>query len=895
MIDSMDCFRLPLETVHLANGLRVLLHPDRSLPLVAVHVCYHVGSKDEQPTLTGLAHLFEHLMFEGSVRYDDDFFRPLREAGAMVNGSTGHDTTQYYEVIPSNFLERALWLEADRMGGLLPALSTAKLENQRSVVKNERMQRVDNQPYGRVGEELFSLLYPEPHPYHWPIIGWMDHLDMIEMTDVQKFFQQHYTPRRAVLTLSGDFDSDKALSMIEKHFGGIAGGSARLPLVPTPTRWTGEYRRTIDEPVALGRIDLAWPTVPRFAEDEAALDILSLILGESKDSLLRRRLEREEKIVHSLDAYHHTLALAGAFCIVAFALPGTESSRVEAIIVEEIARFCQQGPTDEELERAQRHLANRAYSRVETALSKAEMLQRYTFHRGEVKGDMLVDELARYQRVRSADLVRVAHQYLGENKIVVQVRPSPSSQRSSLGKVASSTSEKNRGPIDETLLPGPTPSPRFSMPTIESYRMGPVTVQHVTSRKLPRVTMQLIVDAGSLRESSSLLGQARLTADCLEEGTLSRDPLALARELERLGSTISVDSGIETVSLSLRSLRSTLADSVQIWSDILTNPRFDAADLAREKDRLLAELAHRQKQPRSLADDLIDEVIFGPTHPYGRPCDGSLEDVPRITRDDLFEHHHRYYVPMGAHLVVVGDVDRKEIEPLLRSAMGNWLEQNQATPRMPHEAIVPEKGRLHVIDRPEATQSVIRIGRLSTRRDTPDYYAMVLLNTILGGSFSSRLNAKLREEKGLTYGVQSSFVLRQQTGSFLAGTDVDSRVTREALQTMIEVIRGPIDREPVTSEELAEAKAYITRRFPARFETQSGILSQLSHTAVYGLPIDYYAHYLDHIAAVTLGDVSRVANDYLAMETMKFVLVGRREEFSEIEDKIESWIRGESV
>jgi zinc protease len=878
MKDSVDCFRLPLDTVLLSNGLKVLLHQDRSLPVVAVHVCYHVGSKDESPERTGLAHLFEHLMFEGSARHDADYFRPLQEAGAMVNGSTGHDTTQYYEVVPANFLERALWLEADRMGGLLPALSEAKLDNQRSVVKNERLQRIDNQPYGRVGEELFSLLYPEPHPYHWPIIGWMKHLDTIQMDDVQQFFREHYHPRQAVLTLAGDFDRDQALSLIEKHFGsipaGLPSGKVRGPLTPRPTEIVGEYRRTMDEPVALGRIDIAWPSVPRFAQDEAALDILSLILGDSKDSRLRRRLEREETLAHSIDAYHQSLALAGYFGICGYALPAVELTRIEANILDEIQRFQQQGPTEEELVRARRWFANRCYSRVETVLSKAEMLQRFTFHRGDVRDEMLFEEIARYDSVDADDVVRVAREYLGENRIVIGVRPGAPPTTVALGNVAASTSDKERAPVDESLLPGPTADPSFRMPTVESYSLGPILVRHVVSRKLPRVTMQLVVDAGARREPSDRLGVARLTADCLEEGTRSRDPLAIARELEHLGATISVDSGIETVALSMRSLRSTLADAAEIFADILTEPRFDLADVDRERDRLLAELAHHEKQPRSLADDLIDEVIFGKHHPYGRPSDGTLASVPPIDVGMLREHHQRFYVPSGATLVVVGDVSRDEMEGILRERLGDWLARQDLSPWTPGPPAQTDPTRLHIIDRPEAAQSVLRVGRLATGRDTPDYYAMVLLNTILGGSFSSRLNATLREEMGLTYGVQSSFVLRRETGSFLVGTDVDSRVTRQAIRAMFDVMAGPLGDHPISADELADAKAYITRRFPARFETQSGILSQLVHTSVYGLPADYYEHYLDRINAVTGDDMERIAREYLDPARMRVVIVG---------------------
>lgn len=872
---SADSFRLRVESLSLSNGLRVLLHPDDGLPIVAVHVCYHVGSKDESPSLTGLAHLFEHLMFEGSALHDQDYFRPLQEAGAAVNGSTGHDYTSYYEVVPANFLERALWLEADRMGRLLEALTPAKLENQRSVVKNERLQRIDNQPYGRVAEEAYALLYEADHPYHWPIIGWMEHLDAINLEDVRAFFQRYYAPSNAVLVLSGSFDRDEALGWIEKYFGSIPSGPKPPRLAPRSTPPRGEYRRMLEEPVALGRIDLLWPTVPRFHPDEPALDLASLILGDGKDSPLRMKLEREEKLAHSIDAYHSTLALAGHLGVWAYALQEVSPERVEAKTNAVLAESLTREVAADDLIRAKRWFTNRAYSRVETVLGKAEMIQHYAFHRGEINGDELAEEVGSYERVSAADIRRVLEEFVRSDRVVVTVRPGAASAPKEVGKSTSELSAKHRIGIISPDLPSAGPAPGFVMPRAVSGTLGPLTMLAQRSPKLPRVTMQLILDAGSAREPLEKLGLARLTADCTDEGTATRSGLEIARRLEILGASLSIASGIETVTVSVRSLTSVVGEVLEVLGDVLAHPAFVEADVVRERDRLLAELAHRRRQPRGLADDAIDEILFGALHPYGRPSEGTPETVAGLGPADLAGHHRSLYSPRGASFVVVGDFESERFADLASHHLSDWLGRPEASAERAPVAIQPAPESLRFIARPEATQAVLRVGRGAPDRKTPDYEALVLLNMIVGGQFSSRLNAKLREEQGFTYGVSSSFVLRRKGGSFLAGTDVDCRVTRDALESMLRVLRGVGADQPITAEELTFAKSYLTRRFPSRFETQSSLVGQLAHLLIYDLPENYYEGYLERIAAVTLADVNRAAEQHLSGEGWKVVVVGR--------------------
>ncbi|MGL5094409.1 MAG: M16 family metallopeptidase, partial [Planctomycetia bacterium] len=406
---------LPLESFRLSNGLRVFLLEDHAVPVVAVNVWYHCGSKDDDPACTGLAHLFEHLMFEGSARYDAEYFKPLQEAGGSVNGSTSNDRTNYYEVVPSHFLELALWMEADRMGGLLPVLSQAKLDNQRAVVQNERRQRVDNQPYGRVSELMGTMLYPDGHPYSWPIIGRMEHLDAASLDDVRGFFQAFYHPDNASLAVVGAFDRVEAVQWIEQYFGAIAPGKPRPPLDVAGHRRQAPpapCRQDLEEAVALPRVDYAWRAAPRFHADEPALDFASMILGgRTKDSRFKRRLVYREKLASTVDCYHYGQQLSGVFGIRAYALPGVSLDAVEDSIRAEFRRFAAEPPTPDEMQRVRNSLHNQAYSRMETVLGRADALNHYLFSTGAATANSFLDELDAYERVTPADVIAAVERW----------------------------------------------------------------------------------------------------------------------------------------------------------------------------------------------------------------------------------------------------------------------------------------------------------------------------------------------------------------------------------------------------------------------------------------------------------------------------------------------------
>lgn len=894
MMESLDALELPIHSHRLGNGLRVIFHKDDSTPVVAVHVCYHVGSKDDPPQRTGIAHLLEHLMFEGSRHWDDDYFKPLQEAGASVNGSTGHDYTSYYEVVPTNFLERALWLEADRMANLLPALTAAKFENQRSVVKNERHQRVDNQPYGRVSEEIYALLFPEGHPYRWPIIGTREHLDAVSMKDAADFFRQAYCPANAVVVLAGCFDEHLALKALEKCFGNIPTGTAVARRLPVECVLQGSRRCLLDEPVGLGRIDVLWPTVPRFHPDEPALDFASHILGGGKDNRLRQALERDRRLAHSVSAYQSSLLLAGQFGVRAYALSGLSPEEIEPVIVDVIETLKSELPTDDEMQRTLNAFLNQAFSRLETNLSKANFVQHQVFHKGDVQAADFLHEIHALRSVRSHDVCRVVEQYLGPHRVSVLVRVGPS-QNATKDLPAGQAVPKDRPGGNVVLLPGPGPAPHFFVPRADRLRVGSLDVVLVRTRGKPRLLVELACDAGSAVEPPDQLGRAKLMAYCLDEGTAELEGPALAATIERLGAALGITAGIESSSMSLRALMSTFEESLALFAQVVSRPGFRQADVDRERDRLLAELAYKARQPQAIADEAIDELLFGPSHPYGRTSDGTPDGLAKQSSTDLFRFHGDCMTPKRSALFVVGDIEAAALERMVLSSFREWT--NPATERI-DDALAPilsSEMNWRVLVRPEATQTVLRIGRLAPDRKTPDYEALVLLNTVLGGQFGSRLNEKLREEMGATYGVHSSFALRRHGGSFLAGADVEAARSQESLAAILDEIEAIATDRPIRSAELDYAKAYITRRFPARFETQSGILSHLTHMVVYGLPLDYYDGYLDRIAAVTLDDVHRVARRSLSRAGMKVVVVAPPKPAAAIEDFLARYVESITI
>ncbi|HZH91814.1 MAG TPA: pitrilysin family protein [Pyrinomonadaceae bacterium] len=934
----------------LANGLRVILHEDHSTPIVGVNLWYHVGSKNEVPGKTGFAHLFEHMMFQGSKNYDDDYFKPIQEAGGSLNGSTNPDRTNYWEVVPSNFLELALFLEADRLGGLLDVLNEAKLANQREVVKNEKRQNYDNRPYGLVGAKINETLYPKTHPYHWLTIGSLEDLSAASLEDVKNFFRRYYTPNNAVLTIAGDFTPAEARRLVEKYFGRIPRGPEATP-VPAQPATIGELKRiNMEDRVALPRVYQVWAVPPQYTPDEAALDALATILAGGKSSRLYKTLVYERQIAQDVSAFNNGAEIAGQFQVVATAKPGKTLAEIEGAINEELERIKQTPPAAEELERAYNaREASFIYSlqTVGGFGGKNDQLNQYATFLN--RPDYFNEDLARYRRVTAQDITRVANQYLTDNRLIVNVTPRgrerstgepvpespakavPSPTPQTAGTTGENTQTATAGvqssaprpagveervkaataatipagaapPVaaapaggepasnpataqkrdpqqaaSTALLPKPGPEPRLVLPKVERHRLSNgLEVRLVRHSELPVVNMNLVIKSGAASDPENLPGAASLTADMLDEGTKTRSAIDISNALASIGARLSVSTGWDSTTADLLTLTRHLDRALDVYADVLLNPAFPEADFKRLRNSRLAALQQQRDNADAIAGVVYSSILYGNMHPYGRPLSGNEASLGALAEADVRRFYETHYRPNNAALIVAGDVTAATLLPKLERAFAAWKPGRVPAANISAQPPARERAGIYLVDKPGAAQSVIQIGQVGVARSSPDYFPLVVLNSMLGGQFVSRINLNLRENKGYTYGARSSFDYRLGAGPFTASGGVFTNVTKESIGEFLKELRGIRGEIPVTASELEYAKQGILRGFPRGFETPDQIAGRLSSLALYNLPDDYFNTYNARVRAVTLADITRVANRYLTPERMAILVVGDR-------------------
>ncbi len=871
--------KVAIKEYKLKNGLRVILHPDNSTPVVAVNVWYHVGSKNESPGRTGFAHLFEHMMFQGSGKYGDGYLGAMDEAGASVNGTTNEDRTYYYEVVPSNFLERALYLEADRMGNLLDAMSQEKLDNQRDVVKNERRQRVDNQPYGTQGEKIGEIMYPKGHPYNWSVIGSMEDLGAASLEDVKGFFRTYYVPNNAVLVLAGKFDEKEAKSWVEKYFGPISKGNDIKRPTPAQPKLDKELRVVVEDAVPLPRLTMVWHSVPAFASDEAALDILSSVLSQGRGSRLQGNLVYGKEIAQNVFANNSTSEIAGTFEISVIAKQGKSLEENEKEINSEIEKIKKDAPSAEEMARALNGIEAQTIFRLQTVLGKGGQLSNFAGYRG--KPDYFQADLDRYRKVTAADVQRVANTYLTSNRLLMSYVPrkgvAPAGNPNANKPTSTATKKK-----DDTLLaqqkaalPKPGPNPSFALPSIEKRKLSNgLNVWIVKQNELPIVSMNLVLNSRGTLDSADRSGVSSFTANMLNQGTNTRSANDIANQLQSIGASVNAGAGWDSTNVSMQSLTKNLDQALAIYADVVTNPSFPATEFESNRRRLLGQLFQRKSNPTAVSDVVYNKVLYG-DQPYGRPLSGDEKSVKSLTRDDLANFYAANYRPSGNTLIVVGDVESKTLMPKLEKAFSDWKAGDVKAMDTPASAMMGKPG-IYLVDKPGAAQSSVSIGQVGVERSNPDYYPLQVMNAILGGGGSARLFMNLREDKGYTYGAYSRFTYRRGAGPFAASAEIQTGSTKESLVEFMKELNGIRGAIPVSEAELENNKQSIIRRYPAGFETVGGISNQLANLVVYGLSDSYFNDYITNVNAVTVADVNRVANKYLDPSKMSIVIVGDR-------------------
>ncbi len=861
----------------LKNGLTVLMHRDTSTPIVSVNMWYHVGSKNEAPGRTGFAHLFEHMMFQGSKNYVDGW-RGVDELGGTVNGTTNEDRTYYFEAVPSNFLERTLYLEADRMGNLLDAMSQEKLDNQRDVVKNERRFRVDNVPYGTMGERIGDIMYPEGHPYHWSVIGSMADLSAASLDDVKSFFRQYYVPGNTVLVLSGDFDEKQAKTWIQKYFGVIKPGAAINRPSPAQPQLTNIIRKNYEDPFAqLSRIAMVWPGVRQYAADEAALDILASVLSTGRGSRLQSNLVYGKEMALQVFASDGTNEVGGLFQIGAVSRPGKSLDDIEKEINIEIEKIKKDGPTDEEITRAVSGRDAQAIFGLQTVLGKGSRIADYAGYLNQP--NYFQADLDRYGKVTAADVKRVANQYLIANHLVMSYVPSKTPPPTVLADKPASTESKKKDAAliakQDAMLPKAGPNPKFSLPAIEKTKLSNgLDVWVVRQSELPIVSMNLVINAGGTLESADKSGVASITASMLNQGTKTRSAVEIANSLQSIGTQIGAGASWDNSSVSMQTLTKNLNMSLDYLADIVVNPAFPNTEFEQFKRRTLSSFLQRKASATAVARVVYDKVLYG-EQPYGRQLTGDEKTVKAMGRDDLVKFYDANYRPNNSTLIVVGDVTTADIKARLEKAFANWKPGTANLSGAVEEKMTAQPG-IYLVDKPGAAQSSVSIGQVGVERGNPDYYAVEVMNSILGGGGTARLFMNLREDKGYTYGAYSRFVYRRGAGPFSASGEIQTVSTKEAVQEFLKELNGIRGSRPVTAAELEVNKQGFIREFPSGFETVGGISGQLANLVTYNLPDSYFNDYIAKLNAVTVDDVNRVANKYLDPSKMAIVIVGDR-------------------
>jgi zinc protease len=871
----------------LKNGLDVILYEDHRLPLVAVNLWYHVGPANEREGRTGFAHLFEHMMFEGSKHVGPKaHFRYLEGAGASdINGTTEFDRTNYFETLPSNQLQLALWLESDRMGYLMPTLDREKLANQRDVVRNERRQSVENEPYGLVEEQLYHQLFPKGHPYYADVIGSHEDVEAARLNDVRDFFRQYYTPNNASLAITGDIDPAKTKALVEKYFGTIPAGPPVPKITATTPKITAERQITVTDQVELPRIYMGWITAPIFKPGDAEADLLAQLLGGGKSSRLYQSLVYDKQIAQDVSVENQSLMLGSVFEIQATAKPGVKPEDLQKAIDEELAKLRQNGPTQAELDRARNVIESRIIERLERLGGfggVADRLNEYNHYLHDP--GYLPKDIARYNNATVASLKEVADKALEANERVVvfgvpgkKVIDDPPRTKEDAEKESKETDTVATTMPDEAWrdkAPAAGPLAVFNLPVPESFKLSNgLTVLLVEQHKFPVLSAQVVVGSGSDANPIKEPGLAAFTAAMLTEGTEHRSAVQIADDAAQIGASVQANARADFSAASILTLKQNADAAFNLLSDVVLHPKFDPAEVDRVRKRRETNIVQIQDDPVQLALGVFDKIIYGPDHPYGYREIGTAESVKAITRDDMMNFWKDVYGPANSALVLTGDLNQEQAKALAEKYFGGWSGQGSKRGAPPVE--VKTQRSIYIVDKPNSPQTFVLVGNLGVARSTPDYVPLEVMNNALGGLFSSRINMNLREEHGYTYGGFSAFLYRKAPGVFIAGGGIRTDVTAPAITEIYKEL-DRIHTAPLTADELKRAKGAFALSLSANFETTAQTAATLGNLFTYDLPLDYYKSLPAQIDAVTNADVQRVANQYINSDTAIVVAAGDR-------------------
>lgn len=897
-INAQTNFKLDYEKYTLHNGLQVILHQDKSDPITAVAIQFHVGSNREIPGKTGFAHLFEHIMFQESQHVrQDQFFNLIQGNGGTLNGGTWQDGTMYYEIVPNSALELALWLEADRMGFMLPTVTYDAFQNQQNVVQNEKRQNYDNQPYGQSSYVIGKLLYPEGHPYNWTTIGALEDLQNATLKDVHNFYTKWYGPNNATLVVAGDFETDQAKEWIEKYFGEINSSAPIEPININRVKLDNFVRASYEDNFAQSpELTMLFPTVEQFTKESYALDVLADLIGQGKKSPLYKIIVEDKKLAPSVSTFNNSSEVTGDFRIRVRTFPDKNLTEVEKAIKEAFAKFEKDGFTENDLARTKAGIETGFYNGISSILGKSRQLASYNIFAGSP--DYLNEDLNNILAVTSEDVLKVYNDFIknqkyvlisfvpkgklelaAENSSVFTISGDNIKSYSEEEKIAIKNSSENlikvenfTSKFDRSKMPVNGRDPLLKEQNIwDDELSNGIKVLGIEHNELPLVDFQISIKGGLLLDDNNKIGSANLVSKMLMQGTKNKTPLELEQAIEDLGSRISVSTSDDAIMIRANCLSTKFAETFDIVEEIFFEPRWDEKEFDRLKNETIESIKRTKTSASTTASLVFAKLIYGDDNLLSKYSAGTEQSVEALTLDDLKNYYVKGFASRNANITIAGNVSEDDAMEVFKGLESKW-KQSEVTVNIPNSFNDINSTKCYFVDFPGAKQSEIRIGAPGLSFIDPDFFKATVMNYKLGGSFNGIVNLILREEKGYTYGARTGFTGSEYPGYFFASAGVQSNATLESA----EIFRDEIAkyRNGISAEDLKFTKDALIKSNALRFETIGALRGMLAQIARYNLPYDFIKNQEKQISDMTVDEHKILAQKYIHPDKMIYLIVG---------------------
>lgn len=889
-------FSVDYEKITLDNGLEVIFHQDDSDPVTAVALTFHVGSAREKEGRTGFAHLFEHLLFLESENLGKGGLDKMssRIGGSGANGSTSRDRTNYFQTVPNDALEKMIWAEADKLGFFINTVTEAVVEKEKQVVKNEKRQGVDNQPYGHANYVIGKNMYPEDHPYNWQVIGSLEDLQNATLADVKEFYNRWYVPNNATLVIAGDFDVNQAKEWVHKYFDEIPRGEEITPLEDRPATLSETKKLYYEDNFArLPELRMYWPGVDLYHPDSYPLNILVQLLASGKKAPLNKVLIDEKELTSNVFMFSNTSEIAGEVALITRAFPNTDLNEVHSAVEEALVRFETEGFTEADLDRIKAGIETQFYNGLSSVLGKAFNLAQYNIFADDP--GYINEDIKKTLAVTKEDVMRVYEQYIkGKDFIATSFVPQ--------GQTELALEGSEPAEVEEEVIAESGANESFTLPEETEYERTPssfdrsveppygeasdVTVPDVWERELsngmavygiqnnelPLVQFELKIDGGLLLDDPDKVGVANLVAQTMTRGTATKTPEELEEAIDELGANININSGQQSISITGNTLSRNYARTMELVEEMLMEPRWDETEFELAKQSTMSQIASQSANPNSIATNTYNKLLYGEDNILSNNPIGTTESIESITIDDLKAYYEANFSPNLASFMVVGAVAPKEVVGSLAGIAERWESKNVQLPQLTFPE-APDESMVYFYDVPDAKQSVIRFGYLAMPETDEDYYPATVMNYILGGGgFASRFTQELREGKGYTYGIGSGFSGSELPGPFTISSGVRTNVTYESAALVKEILENYPDT--FTEQDLETTKSFLLKSNARRFETLGAKLNMLEDISDYGWSPNYVKEREQIVKDITIDRISELANEYANPNKMIYLVVG---------------------